>query len=302
MQTALVLSGGGLKGVAHLGVWQVLKENNIQIDGVVGTSAGSIAAAAIALGLNPEELLTEIKKLKPRDLYDLPWWVFLLWELLQILPQRQFKANALVTLPKGLLTGKKLMNWLTTVFSNIDMGKIDFPLAITATDINSAKSFVFISKGLEPAIPDHYAPESAGKTIYIANEKLVQAMRASTSIPGVFAPIQRGSSLLVDGGVTNNLPADIMAACGFKKILAVDLGQQDNLKKPVSNIVDISVKAIEILIQSTSQVTSKAYCDLTLTPQTGSIALWDLAAIDRAFEAGQKAAIAALPEIINTFS
>jgi len=296
LKRGIVLSGGGLKGVAHLGVLQVLQDNKITIDGAIGTSAGSIAASALALGINPEDILAEVRKAKPKDLYDLPWWLFIMWHLYQLIPRKKGKSLFKVSLPEGLMSGKKLENWLTNIFTGVAMDEINFPLVLTATDINTAQSVVFISKGLEQAP----LPDLPG-TVFINTASLAGVIRASTAIPGIFSPKVINNRVLVDGGVTNNLPADILKHLGYEKILGVDLGQQESLTRPVKNIFDITIKSIEIMVQSTSSITASAYCDLTLFPQTGSISLWNLSAIDAAFEAGVAVATRALPDIKKIF-
>lgn len=298
MKTGLVLSGGGMKGVAHLGVLKVLQDYNLQVDGVVGTSAGSIVGASLALDISPEDMLWEIKKARPKDLYDLPWWTFLLWHIYQFMPRGKFSSQSLISLPKGLMSGNRIEQWLTKIYSPIAMDVIDFPLAITATDINSADSIIFLSRGFEKS----FTIKSLPRTKFISGTNLAAAVRASSAIPGVFAPKKINNHLLVDGGVNNNLPANVLKALGCEKILGVDLGQQENLTKPVSNVFDISIKAIELMVQSTSRITSATYCDLTIIPKTGPISLWNMSAIDRAYEAGVEAATQALPEIKKIFA
>jgi NTE family protein len=297
LKSGIVLSGGGIKGVAHLGVLQVLQDNKIAFDGVIGTSAGSIAAGTLALGISPREMLAEIKKAKPKDLYDLPWWLFLLWQLYQYLPRKKAKSMLQISLPDGLMSGKKIEKWLGNIFTDVALDEIDFPLALTTTDINTAQSVVYISRGLKnitllPILP---------AIIFADNARLTDAIRASTAIPGIFSPKVINNRVLIDGGVTNNLPADILKHLGCEKILGVDLGQQENLTRPVKNMVDIAIKSVEIMVQSTSSLTAAAYCDLTLFPQTGAISLWHLEAIDAVYEAGAAAAANALPEIRRIF-
>lgn len=300
MKTGLVLSGGGLRGIAHLGVLSVLQDNNIPVHAVMGTSAGSIAASSFALAISPKDMLKEIKKLKPSHIYDFPWWTFLLWELYQLLPKikDQFYSSRSIPVPKGLLTGNKLEKWLTNIFSDIHMNKVSFPLAITATDINTSKLVVFISNGFA-----NINPLYSNWAVFVKKAKLVDVIRASTSVPAIFAPKTVNGQLLVDGGVVNNLPADILrCSLGCQKIIGVDLGQQTGLDKPVSNIFDISTKSIDIMVQATSQITSQVYCDLTLSPEINWVSLEDHHSIDAAYEAGVTATLKSLLDIKQIFN
>lgn len=212
----LVLSGGGAKGFAHIGVLKVLEESGIKPDYISGTSMGSIVAGLYALGYSAEELeqlVTEANwndlltdKITLRDIpiqekEDYPGYPL----------QMSFKKGAKLSLPSGMIEGQKIqalfskLSWSSHAYDDFDAFPI--PYRCVATDIISGKGVVF-SEG-----------------------NLAEAMRSSMSIPTVFTPIEKGNSLYIDGGLTINYPVQQCIDMGADFIIGVYTGFEENPKK-----------------------------------------------------------------------
>ncbi len=205
----LVLSGGGAKGMAHVGVLRVLEEMQIPVDMVVGTSAGSAVGALYASGMSVEEIERRFISLdwlssfrddpgrayKPvrRKLND---WRF------PITPGIGVDADG-IELGGGIVAGQNLgfiLNELTHDSALVDdFDELPIPFRAVATDLET------------------------GEQVVIGDGNLAEAIRASMSIPGVYAPVTRDGRLLIDGGIANNLPVSVARSMGADVVIAVDI-------------------------------------------------------------------------------
>ncbi|RHJ78684.1 patatin-like phospholipase family protein [Parabacteroides sp. AM08-6] len=211
-KVAVVLGGGGAKGVAHIGVLKVLEEAGIPIDIVTGTSMGAIVGGLYAIGYTPDEI---------EDMVEKQDWDMLLSDRVkrssQFFPEKENSERYILSLPfgmakkdrviEGMIKGQNLQN----LFSNLTIGyhdSVDFstflkPFACVAVDMVTGKDYVF-HQGSLPL-----------------------AMRASMAIPAVFAPVRLDSMVLVDGGLNNNYPVDVALEMGADIIIGVDLATSD---------------------------------------------------------------------------
>ena len=208
----LALGGGGAKGVAHIGVLKVLEEAGMPIDYIAGTSMGALVGALYAIGYSPKEI---------DSLVSLQDWQLLLSDKVKrdnlTFPEKENSEKYVITLPfgiekkdrmiDGMVKGQSLQN----LFSNLTIGyhdSVDFrsfpiPFSCVAVNIVDGKDYVF-QKGSLPV-----------------------AMRASMAIPAVFTPVKLDSMVLVDGGLNDNYPADVVKRMGADIIIGVDLGSSD---------------------------------------------------------------------------
>jgi len=205
----LVLSGGGAKGMAHVGVLRVLEEMNIPVDLVVGTSAGSAVGALYASGMPVADI--------ERRFIEMDWL-----SSFQDDPGRVYKPirrkSEEVRLPVtpgigvrtdglyvggGIIAGQNLSFILNELTRNAalveDFDRLAIPFRAVATDLET------------------------GEQVVMGDGNLAEAIRASMSIPGVYAPVNRNGRLLVDGGVANNLPVSVARDMGAEVIIAVDI-------------------------------------------------------------------------------
>jgi len=217
----LVLSGGGARGAAHVGVLKVLEELRIPIDLVTGTSMGAITGGLYAYGYSPAMLEETLVTTDWNDLFqDSPL------RAQRSVRRKQDDYNYLIKLeagfkngafkiPTGLIQGQKLDLLLKSLLRNApdNFDKLPMPFRAIAEDIES------------------------GEAVAMGRGDIVTALRASMSIPGVFAPVERDGRLLVDGGFANNLPVRLAREMGADILIVVDLGgnqfTRDKLVSPL---------------------------------------------------------------------
>ncbi|SMB98669.1 NTE family protein [Thermanaeromonas toyohensis ToBE] len=268
MRFGLALGGGGLKGVAHLGVLQVLVEHHLYPDLVVGTSAGSIAAALFCSG--------KISNLKALE------------ELAQFVNSGK---NFLKGWPSGLWEGKLLEQILRKTLGTLKFSELRIPMAAVACDLYSGSTVVYTS--LTPP-----RPLPAG-IVLGGNIAVWQAVRASISLPGLFSPVPIGPHLLVDGGVTSNVPADIARFLGTSVVIAVDLTTKQT-PRSFTHVGEILWRSLEIMGSRLTTTTLALYADLVLSPLKDlkdPPSFWEVRRIKELVEAGITSTRTALPKI-----
>lgn len=207
-KVGLVLSGGGAKGVAHIGVLKVLEEAGIPIDYIAGTSMGSIVGALYAIGYDSHVMDSLVRA---QD------WMFLLSDKVyrynlpfsekeeteKYLVSVPIKNNRELKIPSGFISGQNIYNLFSDLtigyHDSLDFKKLPIPFACVASNLVDGKE-VIQDCGVLPL-----------------------AMRASMAIPGAFAPVKRDGMVLVDGGISNNFPVDIAKAMGADIIIGVDV-------------------------------------------------------------------------------
>jgi len=232
----LVLSGGGARGAAHVGVIKVLEELNVPVDYVVGTSLGAVVGALYANGRTPREL---------NEILDTLEWNRGFVDALDRskLPFRRkdeedkFQTNfelgvqgLSVTFPPGLIQGHGLYLLLQELMGGAalesDFDKFAIPYRAIATNLETTN------------------------TVVLDSGDLVKSLQASMSIPAIFAPVKIDGELLVDGGVSNNLAVDAAREMGADIILAVDIST------PLSNRENLG-SVPQVLGQITNLVTQR---------------------------------------------
>ncbi|MCI8352113.1 MAG: hypothetical protein HFJ58_00550 [Clostridia bacterium] len=272
MKLGVAFSGGGVKGAAHIGVLKALRENNIKIDAVAGTSAGSIVATLYALGYTEDEMI----------------------KLFRYFAKGMLKANPgdVVTNVKN---GKGLR--LDGAFSSINVelaikevakyknisniNELSMPIAIPTVDINTSKKYVFTN---------HNQKED----YYIRNIEIAKAVRASCTYPGVFAPFDYGEYRFVDGGVLDNIPADEVKKLGVDKILTIKFVLNRNSKP--RGIYGITMKCVDTIYEGLSREAienSDYICDIDVSKANA----FSIKKIDYCYEEGYKYAISKINEI-----
>lgn len=204
----LVLGGGGALGLSHIGVLKVLEEQRIPIDYIAGTSMGSIIAGFYASGMSPDEMQAFLEGLDWNEVMNDETPRRELFFRQKTEDQRYLLEMGLnrggPKMGRGMAAGQKFNNILQYItlravaVTNFD--SLPIPYRAVATDLQSGTAFVI----------DH--------------GNLATAMRASMAVPGVFTPVEIEGHLLVDGGIVDNLPVDVMKAMGADIIIAVDVG------------------------------------------------------------------------------
>ncbi len=237
----LALSGGGARGLAHIGALRVIEELGIPIDYIAGTSMGSVIGGLYAVGLSPDEI--------ERAMLDVDWV-----DIFSDRPHRSEQSfrrkqddrsdyldfeiglkHLRPVLPKGLIAGQKLTLAIKVpeLYTSIDQDFDDLPIPFraVATDIES------------------------GEMVVLRSGSLVHAIRASISIPGIFAPVSLQGRYLVDGGIARNLPVDVVKEMGADIVIAIDVGRpvDEVTVEEIRSVLDVTRQTSYIYTQHTSQ-------------------------------------------------
>lgn len=214
----LALAGGGARGAAHVGVLMALKEESLLPAWVAGASSGSIAAGLYASGMDVSRLRDEVLWLEKYGKWQLD---LNMAGLIMLIPQMLLGRNVRLS---GILKGNRLMEYLCALTEYIELERVPKGILIPAVDLNTGDTIVYTN-----LFGDGDPPAEALRLEHVRWEKggiLGEIMMASSSVPTVFAPRRMGSYRLVDGGVTNNLPVDLLIAAGVSCVIAVDIGTE----------------------------------------------------------------------------
>ena len=284
-RVAVVLSGGGAKGMAHIGVLKVLEKAGIPIDIVTGTSMGSIIGGLYAIGYNANSLdsmvrvqdwsyvITDKEDLRRQSINDRKKQNTYLFSTGLTIGKRDMQAG-------GIIKGKNLAE----LFQQLCVGftdSLDFtrdlpiPFACVATDIIDNSEVDFHSG------------------------RLPQAMRASMAIPAAFSPVRIGNKVLVDGGLKNNYPADLAREMGAEIIIGVTVQGAPKTAEDLGNTMSILSQIIDVNCKNKLDE-NLAITDLHLQVDTkgyGS-ASFSQAAIDTLIRRGEEEAMRHWDDII----
>jgi len=269
----LVLSGGGAKGFAHIGVLKVLEELNMPIDYISGTSMGSIIGAFYAMGYSA----TEIERL----VLSQNWETVLSDKISRRYIHVKDKSNLDryvisfpikpkgIQIPAGIVQGQNIINLFersTIEFHNQnDFRKFPIPFVCIATDLETGDAVV-LDKG-----------------------NISQALRASMAIPTVFTPVEIDGHLLADGGMINNFPVEEVVKMGADIVIGVDVQTGPRDKSELNSIDDIINQTISLMAKKEFEENRK-YCDIYIKPDILKYSMADFAKADSLIHQGEEGA------------
>ena len=238
-RVGLVLSGGGARGVAHVGVLRSLEQMRIPIDAIAGTSMGAVVGGLYASGMTAAGIERELASLDWEDAFeDRPERRGLNFR------RKREDADFLVQfplgfrdgqfqLPSGLIQGQKLSQLLRELTLPVaavgDFDHLPTPFRAVATDLET------------------------GNAVVMGEGDLATALRASLSAPGIFAPVERDGRLLVDGGISNNLPIDVARAMGVDVLIVVDVGLPLETRDRLGSVTNVANQMLTILVRRESE-------------------------------------------------
>ncbi len=218
-KVGLALSGGGARGLAHIGVLKVLEQRRVPIDLLAGTSMGGLVGAAYAAGLTPE---------------------YMEQEALRMASPRRLLSLADPTLPRrGLFEGQRIVEYLTDQLGECTFDDLRCPLGLLSVDLKTREA-VTLDEG-----------------------RLTDAIRATIALPGLFKPVEREEQLLVDGGLLDNLPADVVREMGADVVIAVDalggtgtfsamiqrLRERRYIPEGLASTLDVMLRSLDVMMQ-----------------------------------------------------
>lgn len=245
MKVGIALGGGAVRGLAHIGVLKVLKEYQIPIDFIAGTSMGGAIGGLVAAGIDIEEIESFV--------LNTPSYQFVDWGIRK----------------RGILAGNKIYTRLIHFLKqkgleNIRIEQLEIPFRAVSVDLIKGNVFVF------------------------EEGNLCLAIRASTSVPGIFSPVHYRDKVLVDGGVLNNLPADLLRGAGVDVAVAVDVEREHEEQEP-RNLFDVVYRSFTIMTTEQRRTNLK-HADVVFRPEVGHIWAFDISKIRECIEAGEREA------------
>ena len=243
LKVGLALSGGGSRGAAHIGVLRELERMRIPIDYIAGTSVGSIIGGLYASGMGVDEIENIITRSNIDEIFKdhqarkdmsirrkVDHRVFQLDKELGI--KKDAEGSRKIHLPSGLKQGQKLSLFLDKLFLPVaDIDNFDLfpiPFRAVATDISSSE------------------------VVVLGGGNITTAIRASMSVPAIFSAVELDGRILVDGGISNNLPVDVVRSMGADVVIAVDIGSHLISRQKLSNALEISLQLTSILVRRTT--------------------------------------------------
>ena len=282
VKVGLVLSGGGAKGYAHVGVLKVLEENGVRVDYIAGTSMGAIIGALYASGYSAKELdsmlyvhdfLTLTKDVMPRDAYSF-YQKENKGKYAISLPINKWKIG----LPKSISKGQNIFNLFSQLTEHVhqveDFSKLSIPFFCIATDLETGEEVVL----------DHgFLPE---------------AIRASSAFPSVYAPVEIDGRMLVDGGIVDNYPIELLKAKGVDYIIGVNVQGKLRDRDELNSAPDILLQVVGYQMYEGMEKKIEM-TDLYLRPEVSEYRNFSFEATEEIIKAGETAAQEHLEEIKN---
>lgn len=232
MEYGIALAGGGARGAAHVGVLMALEEAGLCPAAIAGASAGAIVAGLYASGVGPSVLKNLVLDLAIHGsrLID-PDYGGIIKSVLQFIIRRPVSVQ-------GLLKGKKLEQYLCSLTGGKGMRNTRIPVIIPAVDLYTGKTIAFTDcvRCVRPVRDVEWRTDVL----------LCEAMRASAAVPAVFRPKSIDDMRLVDGGLTDNLPVDLLLAYGVHRVLAIDVSEEYEAPE-YNNIIETASHSLTIL-------------------------------------------------------
>lgn len=253
-KVGLVLSGGGARGVAHIGVLKALEEMQVPIDCIVGTSVGSMVGGLYAAGYSPADIEKLMQDTDWNEAFtDRPERKYQTMRQKQIdssflIPHRVGMNRGEIQLPLGAIEGQHLDQILHRAMLAVkdiaNFNKLPIPFRAVATDLVT------------------------GEEVVLAKGSLPDALRASMSVPGVFAPVEIDGRLLVDGGMANNLPINVARDLCADVVIAVDISSPMLSKDDLTSVLSVTEQVTNFLTRKNveQQVATLGPDDIFLVP------------------------------------
>ena len=281
----LALSGGGARGAAHLGVIRVLEENNVPIDYIAGTSMGSIVGGLYSAGMDTDEIEAELGTIDWDGVFDdLPPRSDRSFRRkrdddLSLIKFKPGLNDGKLDLPRGLIQGQKIdMEFARLVLPVATIDNFDdlmIPFRAVASDI------------------------ATGEEVVIGSGNLGLAMRASMSIPAVFAPTILNGRLLVDGGIANNLPINVVRDMGADIVIAVDISTPLLDQEALDSVLLITQQLTGLLTRRNveAQIATLSDKDIFIVPDLGDVTTADFKEFPKTIPSGRTATTAQIDKI-----
>ncbi len=280
MGVGIALAGGGIRGIAHAGVLKALEDNNIEIEAIGGTSAGSIVATLYAMGYKPYYIYILFKRYA-QEIINIGN-ASLLNGFNNLLKNKKVGISGL---NDGTML-EKMFNELALRKKVRTVGDIKMPLVISTVDIAESKEYLITN----------CAPRDDFKDNLITEIGIGKAVRASSSFPAFFCPCEYKKHIFMDGGVLDNTPVLPLKQIYDKKVIAVNF-ESDPVEENC-DVMDIIMKTLDIMGNKISEK-SLEQSDLILTVPTDRAGLFDIDKLDKCYKFGYDTVVKNIDKIFT---
>ncbi len=285
LKIGLALSGGGARGMAHVGVLKILEQEHVPIDYIAGTSMGSIVGGLYASGMSPEEIEHELRTMDWDSVFEdkenrsdrsfrrkQDDQLYLAKARIGVKDRGIKVSTALIQGQKFDLELNRLMQHVAGVS---DFDTLYIPFRAVATDLTK------------------------GKDVVLGSGNLQLAMRASMSVPAAFAGVEIDGRLLVDGGMANNLPISVVRDMGADIVIAVDISSPLLGRDKLDSALNVLEQLSGFLTRRNTerQIASLGDRDILLVPELKEVGSASFAKVSIAIEAGMASALASREKI-----
>ena len=255
----LVLSGGGARGLAHVGVLKVLEEMQIPVDVIAATSMGAIVGGLYASGMRATDLERELLQVRWDEVFSPR---IERRHLSQRRKEEDFEISPLIEL--GLRDGE-----LRTPQGAVSSRGLESLLRRYTLPVRGVQSFDDLPIAFRAVSTDM----ETGRQVVMDGGDLALALRSSMSVPGVFAPIEIDGHILGDGGLVNNTPVDVARALGADIVIAVNIGTPLSGRAALGSAVGLTQQMINILTEQNVQrsLATLKPTDVLIAPELGTL-------------------------------
>ncbi len=288
MKVALALGGGSVRGFAHLGVIEALKENGIDFDFIVGTSAGGIVGALYAWNLDTEECFRVLENAARS-------------EIVKEMRLESYKFNPAHEDEEG-----RIQKFLNTIRGTMLLHKSMTHLSMVEEEtINRFFELIF---PLDLSFEDLQIPVSvvaldliSGRDVVIGKGRVIPAIRATSAIPGLLPPVMMDGMMLVDGGTTQKVPVESAYLLGADRVIAVDVGRDPLPEDPLNSGLEVMWRA-EDWSNHRLHLKQLSLADVVIKPDISHINWYDTDSTEFLFQEGYNAAMEKMEEIKKAIS
>ena len=280
-KVGLALGGGGVRGLAHIGVIQVLEKEGIKIDLIAGTSAGALIGGAYAAGMTPREIAAKVEA---------------------YLQSSEFEESAIRTMGLSFSTGPKNFFERAQIFARNQyylLKALFRPSILPAEDFQSLIHYLLPEVDIRDTRIPFYAVSTdliTGRQVVLHEGSLRQAVLASSSVPGAVEPTRLGEWLLADGGVTSLVPVHAARAAGADVVIAVTVDRDLPKETDIETAKDVLYRAGEITANAL-ETAELQNADVVIRPAVGDLHWSDFSRSQHLIKVGEDAARASLEKI-----
>ena len=281
----LLLSGGGARGAAHVGVLKVLEAEHVAVDGIIGTSMGALVGGLYASGLSAAEIEQTMLETDWTGIFrDGPDRALESYRRKQ--DERDYRVHGRLrlagtkpSLPLGAIEGRRVVEMLrrkTAAVAGVeDFSRLPIPFRAVATDLET------------------------GEAVVLERGDLAWALRASMAVPGAFTPVEIDGRHLIDGGISENLAIEIAQRAGPVRILAVDISSPPLPMEELGSAAGVLNQAVTLLMarENERQLARLDASDVLIRPALGSFSSASFGQASEAIRIGEEAAHAAVAEL-----